>query len=69
VTDPSGPAVIEMVEVTLRSYFVTPASEHKLTNPEQVKEAIRCLKVSKALGPNRALKQLPQLAVSHHFPT
>jgi hypothetical protein len=27
VTDPSVPAVIEMVDVALRSYFLTPASE------------------------------------------
>jgi len=64
---------------------MTPASEAKLTNPEEVQEAIRGLKVSKAPGPNgipnRALKHLPQRAVSllvlifnailvtHHFPT
>jgi len=33
-TDPSVPTVIEMVEVALRSYFLTPASEPKLTNPD-----------------------------------
>ena len=64
---------------------MTSASEPKLTNPEEVQEAIRGLKVGKALGPNgvpnRALKHLPQRAVSllvqilnailltHHFPT
>jgi hypothetical protein len=85
VTDLSVPAVIEMVYVALRSYFMTPASESKLTNPEVVQEAIRGLKVSKAPGPNgipnRALKHLPQRLVSllvlifnailltHHFPT
>jgi hypothetical protein len=85
VTDPSAPAVIEMVDVALRSYLLTPASEPKLTNPEEVQEAIRGLKVSKAPGPNgllnRALKHLPQRAVSllvqifnailltHYFPT
>jgi hypothetical protein len=74
-----------MVDVALRSYFLTPASEPKLTNPDEVQEAIRGLKVSKAPGPNgipnRALKHLPQRAVSllvqifnailltHHFPT
>ena len=56
----------------------------KLTTPDEVHEAIRDLKVSKAPGPNsipnRALKYLPQWAVSllaqifnavltHHFPT
>ena len=68
MTDPSVPAVIEMVDVELRSYFMVPVSEPKLTNPEEVQEAIRDLKVSKAPGPNgipnRALKHLPQRAVS-----
>jgi hypothetical protein len=40
VPDPSVPAVIEMVDVALRSYFMTTASEPKLTNPEEVQEAI-----------------------------
>jgi len=57
-----------MVDLALRSYFVTPASESKLTDPDEVHEAIRGLKVSKALGPNgipnRALKRLPQRVVS-----
>ena len=84
MTEPSVPAVTEMVDVALRSYFMAPASEPKLTNLEEVQEAIRGLKVSKAPGPNgfpkRALKYLPQRAVSilvhifnailtHHFPT
>jgi hypothetical protein len=43
VTDPSVPAVIEMVVVALRSYFMTPASEPKLTNPDEVHKAIRGL--------------------------
>jgi hypothetical protein len=63
----------------------TPASEPKLTNPDEIHEAIRGLKVGKATGPNgipkRALKHLPQRAVSlqvqifnailltHHFPS
>jgi len=84
LTDPSVPAVIEMVDVALRSYFLTPAGEPKLTNPDEVHEAIRCLKFSKAPGPNgipnRVLKHLPQRTVSllaqifnavlhtHHFP-
>jgi len=74
-----------MVDVELRSYFKAPVSEPKLTNPEEVQEAIRGLKVSKAPGPNgipnRALKHLPHRAVSllvlifnaillsHHLPT
>jgi hypothetical protein len=57
-----------MVDVALESYFLTPASEPKLTTPEEVHEAIRGLKYSKAPGPNgipnRALKHLPQRAVS-----
>ena len=40
VTDPSVPTVIEMVDVALKSYFLTPASEPKLTNPDEVQEAI-----------------------------
>jgi hypothetical protein len=36
-----------MVDVELRSYFLTPTSEHKLTNPDEVHEAIRGLKVAK----------------------
>jgi hypothetical protein len=68
VTDPSVPAVIEMVDVALRSYFLTPASEPKLTSPDEIQEAIRYLKVSKSPGPNgipnRALKHLPQRAIS-----
>ena len=84
MTYPSVPAVIEMVDVALRSYFMTPASESSLTNPDEVHEAIRCLNISKAPGPNgtpnRALKRLPKQAVSlldrnfnavlrtHHFP-
>ena len=68
VTDPSLPAVIEMVDVALRSYFISPASEPQLTTPDEVHEAIKSLKVSKAPGPkglpNRALKHLPKRAVS-----
>jgi hypothetical protein len=52
VTDPSVPADIEMVDVALRSYFLTAAREHNLTNHEEVKEATRDLKFSKAPGPN-----------------
>ena len=57
-----------MADVVLRSYFLTPASEPKPTNPDKVHEAISGLKVRKALGPNgipkRALKHLPQQVVS-----
>jgi len=64
---------------------MAPVCEPKLTKPEEVQEANRDLKFSKAPGPNgfpnRALKHLPQRAVSllvlifnailltHHFPT
>jgi hypothetical protein len=85
VTDPSVPAVIETVDVRLRSYFMAPADEPNLTKPEEVQESIRGLKVLKPPGPNvipnRALKHLPQRTLSvlvlifnailltHHFPT
>jgi hypothetical protein len=50
--------------VALRSYFLIPISEPKLTIPDEVQEAIRGLKVRKAPGqngvPNRALKHLPR---------
>jgi hypothetical protein len=85
VIDPSVPAVIETVNVGLSSYFMAPASEPKLTNPEEVQEDIRSLKFSEAPStngiPNMALKYLPQRAVSllvlifnailltHHFST
>jgi hypothetical protein len=85
VTDPCVPAVIQMVYVALRSHFMTLTSQPKLTNPQEVQEAIRGLKFSKAPGPNgipnRPLKHLPQRAVSllvqifnavlltHHCPT
>jgi hypothetical protein len=64
VADLSVPAVIEMVNVALRSYFMTLASEPKLATPDEFQEAITGLKVSKVLGPNeisnRPLKHLPQ---------
>jgi hypothetical protein len=85
VIDPSAPAVIDMVDVVLSSYFISPVSEPKLTNPDEVQDVIKDLKVSKVPGPNgipkRALKRLPQRVVSllaqtfnallltHHFPT
>jgi len=85
VSEPSVTAIIEIVEVALRSYFQTPANEPKLTNPDEVHEAIRGLKVGKVTGPNgipnTTFKHLPQRAVSplvrifnailltHHFPS
>jgi hypothetical protein len=52
VTDRSVRAVIETVNVGLMSYFMAPASEPKLTNPEEVQEASRGIRVGKAPGPN-----------------
>jgi len=36
VTDPSVPAVIEIVDLALRSHLMSPVSEPRLTNPEEV---------------------------------
>jgi hypothetical protein len=85
VADTSVPADIETVEVALKSYFQAPASKPKLTDSDEVHEAIRGLKFGKAPGPNgipnRALKHLPQRPVlllvqifnaiflTHHFPS
>jgi hypothetical protein len=85
VTDPSGPAFVETFDVGQRSYCMAPAGEPKLTIPDEVQEAIRGLKVSKAPGPNgipnRTFKHHPKRAISllvltfnailltHHFPT
>jgi hypothetical protein len=85
LADYSVPAVIEMVDMAMWSYFSTPAGELEITNPDEVHEAIRGLKVGKATGPNgmlnRALKHLLQRTVSllaqifyaifltHHFPS
>ena len=68
VTDPSVPTVIEMVDVTLRSYFISPASDLQFTTPDEVHAAIRDPKVSNSSGsngiPNRVLTYLPKRAVS-----
>jgi hypothetical protein len=85
VADPSVPEFTEMFNVARKSYLMTRASELKLTDPEEIKEDIRGLKVGKYPGPigtpNRALKHLPQRALSllvqiineillnHHFRT
>jgi len=58
VTDKSVPAVIEIVDMALRSYFLTPASEPKLTNPQEFRKptgvsrtaSLRARKVSRT-GP------------------
>jgi hypothetical protein len=85
VTDFSAPADIEMVDVVLKSFFTSPATEPTLTNPDEVQDVIRSLKISKAPAPNgipnRVLNHLPKRTVSlltqifnsilltHHFPT
>jgi len=46
-----------MVDVALRSYFMTPASEPKLTNPEEVQEAISGSQGQQGSGPERYPKQ------------
>jgi hypothetical protein len=46
VADPSVSAGIEMVNAELGSYSMSPASEPMLSNPEELQEAIRNLKVS-----------------------
>jgi hypothetical protein len=64
---PSLPVVTEMFDVSLMSYFQTPASELKVTNLDEVHEAIMGHKVGRAPNPNailnRAFKHLPQRAV------
>jgi hypothetical protein len=68
VNHPSDSAVIKKVTKALQAYSYVPASEPKLTKPMEVQEAIRGSKVGKAPGPNslpnRALKHLPQRAIS-----
>ena len=68
VTFPLVPAVIEMVDVALSSYFISLASEPQLTSRDEVYAAIRVLKDSKASGPHfipkRVLKHPPKRAVS-----
>jgi hypothetical protein len=63
ITVSSVPPVIEIITVGLMSYFSTPASEPKLTNLDEVHEAIRGLKVARLQGPtgipNRTLNLLP----------
>jgi hypothetical protein len=45
VTNPSALAGIEMFDGELRSYFMTPTSEPKVTNADEVQDVIRSLKV------------------------
>jgi len=66
VTDLSVPTV-EMFDVALRSYLLSSVNEPQVIIPEDVHEAIKCLKVSKAPRPdgipNRTLKHHPKRVV------
>jgi hypothetical protein len=57
-----------VVNKAMRAYEYAPASEHKLTSPSEVIEAIKGLKVGKTPGPNgvhnRALRNLPKRAIT-----
>jgi hypothetical protein len=50
VGDPSVSAVMYMVGVALRSYFLTPARKPKLTNPDKVQKAIKVLMSARLLA-------------------
>jgi archaellum component FlaG (FlaF/FlaG flagellin family) len=52
VADPSDPAVIETVDMVLRVYCYEPGSKPIPTNPAEVQDAIRGLKISKAPDPD-----------------
>ena len=52
-----------MVDEALRAYSFAPLSDPKLTNPTEVKDAIRGLGVRKASGPNG----IPNGALKHFF--
>jgi hypothetical protein len=71
VTDSSVPVDIGTVHVALWSNFLAHASEHNLTKPEEVQEAISGLNFNKSPGPNgianSALKHLQQQALSLLF--
>ena len=43
---------MEMVDVALSSYLLSPANEPHITNSDEVHEAVRSLKVSNAARPN-----------------
>ena len=63
VTDPSFPGVTVLVDVVLIPYFLTPASETKLTSHNEVQETIIVPNISKNPAPNSipvmAFKYLP----------
>jgi hypothetical protein len=64
VSDTLVPAVIEVVDVALRSYFLAPPNEPMLTNPDEVWEAIRDLKVRQGTWP----KRYTELSLKASFP-
>jgi len=68
VTDSSVPAVIETVDLALKTYFIRSAGEPHLITPDEVHEGIWGPKVSKAPCPNGVpngvSKHLPRRAVS-----
>jgi hypothetical protein len=85
ITVPSIPAVIEMVDIALRSYFLTHASDPMLINPDAVQEAMKDLKVVKTPRTKGNTEQILEASSSmsgipprrdiqrgsrtHHFPT
>jgi len=60
VTDPSVPAVIEKVDVALRSYLVSPASEPKLTTPRRGSGSHQGSQGQQGSGPKRYPEQGPE---------
>jgi hypothetical protein len=63
------PAVIETVDVWLRSYFMAPAGEPKLTEPEEIQLAIRGLRVGKTPGPNGIPNRAFSISHSKRYPS
>jgi hypothetical protein len=66
--DPSGPAVIGMVNRAMRAYEYAPASEPNFSSPSEVFQANKGLKAGKALGsngkPKRVLRHLPKRTIT-----
>ena len=52
VNNPSVPAFIEVLNEAMRAYLFVPASKPEFTNPKEVQDAMRGLKVGKARGPD-----------------
>jgi hypothetical protein len=57
VTDPSVPAVIEMVDVGLRSYFMAPAGEPLINHPRGGSGRHQVSHVQQGSGPERYNEQ------------